>query len=364
MSQARDQPHLENSIIVDSDVHIESTDQLDEIAKYIDNRADRRAAETLDRVGVISDSWDRYLDEKIRELSASGPEDIRQDLCEDFHVDYPILNAIPVFLDVRIPQRSLAAPLMRACNDWFIESYLDEFEESYGLASITTLDPEAAAEELDRLGDEDQIVGAFVLNSEQYPPLGDEKYDVMYQAAQDNDLTIAYHSASSGFQFGFPRIAESVNTYFETNMLAHSWAHMLTMTSLMVNGTPEKFPDLDFVFLEAGVGWIPYMMYRLNTIYSKRRSEAPLLQKSPEEYIRDQFYFGTQPLEEPQNSAHLQQLIEMVGSDSLLFCTDFPHYDFDHPGAFDNYLASFPSDRRASVLGANANRAFDLGLNI
>lgn len=144
--------------------------------------------------------------------------------------------------------------------------------------------------------------------------------------------------------------------------MAHPWGQMMTMVSLLANGTPVKFPDLDFVFLEAGLGWIPYMMMRLNREYSMRRSEVPLLEKSPEEYIRE-FYFASQPVGEPNNPEHLSQIMQMVGPESICFATDYPHWDFDSPEAINKHLnAHFTPDERDKVLGENAAEAF--GINI
>ena len=47
-------------------------------------------------------------------------------------------------------------------------------------------------------------------------------------------------------------------------------------------------------------------MYRMDNEYGKRRSELPLLEKQPSEYIKDQFYFTSQPMAEPKNTEHLE----------------------------------------------------------
>jgi len=56
-----------------------------------------------------------------------------------------------------------------------------------------------------------------------------------------------------------------------------------------------------------------------------RRIEPPLLRKPPEEYVRDQFYFASQPLGEPQNPKHLRQVIDVLGTDCLMLSADYPH---------------------------------------
>lgn len=94
-----------------------------------------------------------------------------------------------------------------------------------------------------------------------------------------------------------------------------------------------------------------------------RRSEVPLLTKSPEEYMADQFYVGSQPIEEPNDPTDIGNVIEAIGTDRLLFATDYPHWDFDHPEALDQHLRSmYSEEERNQVLHENAAGIFDLGI--
>jgi predicted TIM-barrel fold metal-dependent hydrolase len=73
-------------------------------------------------------------------------------------------------------------------------------------------------------------------------------------------------------------------------------------------------------------------MWKLDSSWRALRREVPWLTRRPSDYIRDHVRFGTQPFEEPENPKHVLDLIEMMGSDSLLmFATDYPHWDYDDP---------------------------------
>ena len=101
-------------------------------------------------------------------------------------------------------------------------------------------------------------------------------------------------------------------------------------------------------------------MQRLDNDYRMRWSEGPSLKKLPSEYMRD-MYFASQPLGEPMDGEHMQSLLDMVGAESLLFASDYPHWDFDHPSELDAHLrARFTSEERSMVLHENAKRVFDL----
>jgi len=356
-SQQQRSKALEDTTIVDTDVHLSVSPE--EVAKYIDEPYKSHMTNT-GYSPLPSSGWDRNLRGKIEHYTVESPEDVDEVLCNDFSIDCPILN--PTSVLPRLPQTDLAAELMSGYNDLMIDQYLDEYDHFRGLAAVATQDPEKAAEELDRLGNEDQIVGVYIASTGPNPPLGDSEYDVMYQAAEDNDLDIAYHGSGGAFMFEFPRQNQSFEKFIEVHTMAHTWSQMMTLSSLIINGTPVKFPDLNFSFLEAGIGWIPMMMFRLNKEYSIRRSEAPLLEKSPEEYIRE-FYFASQPIGEANHSKHMDQLIDMVGADSLMFATDYPHWDFDHPEALDKHLSHrYDVEDRNKVLHGNAAEAFGISL--
>jgi hypothetical protein len=139
--------------------------------------------------------------------------------------------------------------------------------------------------------------------------------------------------------------------FIETHTLGFLWANMARLTSVIVQGVPEKFPELAIVFQECGLFRIPLMMYRLDAEYLKRQSKAPLLDRRPSDYIRE-FYYGTQPLENPDESVFLNQVIEMFGGpERLMYATDYPHWDYDEPSSITD-LPFLTDEEKQRILGA------------
>jgi predicted TIM-barrel fold metal-dependent hydrolase len=358
-TEARDP--FQGTTVVDTDVHLSIP--LDDLAEYCDEPYRSMTANPT-YTAVNRSGWDRYMGGKIesQKIQVRSADNLHHRLCVEFGVDYPIINTFSVLNSV--PEDDRAVHLMRAYNDYLLDRYLDEYDHFFGLASVAVQDPEASAEELDRLGAEDQIVGVYILNSGANPPLGDPTYDPLYEAAVDNGLQVAFHgSAGAPFARDFPIQDAAFNRFLATHLLAHPWAQMLTMTSLLLEGIPEKFPELNFSFLEAGIGWVPYMMFRFNKEFAMRRSEAPLLERTPEEYIRESFFFASQPVGEPNDPSHLQHIIDIIGSERLMLSTDYPHWDFDHPSAVDEHIRQFHDDaERERILWESAAEAFDLSI--
>ena len=358
-SDASKEEIIKSSRIADTDVHVISGLEPELVDPYVE--PPHRGWLTNSRTGLLPER-DPYMQGKIEPRTLSGPDGLESELCGEFHVDHPIIN--PFVGLSKYHDHALATALMRGYNRAMIDTFLDGYDQFRGMIEVAPQQPTKAAEEIDDLADEDQIVGVWLLSTGASPPLGDPKYDPIYQAAEDNGLPMVYHGAGPGaFHREFPIHDMGMQSLMEIHSLAHPWNQMQTLVSLTVNGAFVKFPDLEFVFLESGIGWLPYMMFRLNSEYGMRRMEAPLLERLPEEYIRESCYVSTQPLGEPLRSAHMHHLIEMVGADNIMFASDYPHWDFDHPDALDRHLREmFDEEQRDKVLFENANQVYNLGL--
>lgn len=369
-TEAADDDPLSDVTIVDTDVHIgyggpvvqEVVRRMDEPwAGYADpeRTADRYRYPTPGLPKPLGGTKN-FLIEPEKNAGNTHPQYIRKTLIDDIGVDYPICNILSNVERVWKTERAIEET--RAQNDVLMEKFLEPNDDFFGLANITMRDPEAAVQEIHRVGDHDQIVGVFIFSGtyHQKPP-GDPYYDVVYEALAEHDLTPTYHVTN--FVSKAPFLQEYENL-FAWHSMAQSWSIQHAVLSLISQGTPEKFPELNFVMLEGGVSWIPWAMARLNREQGQWQSEVSYLEKTPEEYLRDQFYFSTQPLEELNDLGDMRKLLDIIGAESLVFSTDYPHYDFDDPAAISQYLQGFSEEEREMIFGGNAVEAYDLDLEI
>ncbi|MFB6220846.1 MAG: amidohydrolase family protein [Halolamina sp.] len=353
---------LREATVIDVDVHLGGAIEYEDVGEHLDEPYRSRLLNHSGPTPLPFSGWDRNSGGKIdaETHSLADAHELDRRLCGEFGIDYPVLNTLSWI--PRLPESGFAVELARAYNDVLLDQFLDEYDHFRGMVTIATQRPGKAAEEIDRIGDEDGIAGIYIATGGPDRPLGDPSYDVLYRAAEDHDLPVVFHGHVDAFLTDFPRQNQALETYAAVSALGHPWAQMLTMTSLIEQGTPEKFPDLDFVFLEAGLLWAAYTTFRLNKTFSMQPNASPLLEKTPEEYIRDQFYFGTQPIEEPDDSRMMAHVFDLLGADSILFASDFPHWDFDSPPTIANLLAShFDDEELDRVLYGNASDVFGIG---
>jgi predicted TIM-barrel fold metal-dependent hydrolase len=90
---------------------------------------------------------------------------------------------------------------------------------------------------------------------------------------------------------------------------------MSHLVSLICHGTFERLPDLRVVLMEGGLGWLPGVLWRLDTNWRGLRSEVPWLERRPSEILHEHIRFTTQPLEHTDgNDGLLFKMLEAVGA--------------------------------------------------
>jgi predicted TIM-barrel fold metal-dependent hydrolase len=237
------------------------------------------------------------------------------------------LDDAEISLSVLFPTAGLAfglicdpdwgAGLARGYNDWLYDRFLrHDPRRLKGMALIPMQDPMRGAEELRRAVLEQGYVGGVLPAAGLYESLGNRMYWPIYEAAQALNCTLAIHGAPS-YGLGL----ETLHRLIEVRTLTHGFSQMLQMTSLMFEGVFDAFPRLRFAFCEAGVGWVPYLMERLDLEYSNRPSQAPDLKCLPSEHLRSgRIFFHTELVERGLACA-----IAELGEDVFFCASDFPH---------------------------------------
>lgn len=360
----RKRDRLEEILVVDADVHIHESPG--EMAPYIDMPW-RKSLEVLANVP------ERYLDipgfsSGAGRLTAPFPgghdstrmvhnrQQMRAEL-DELGIDIAILFPDHLLKLPVLPQKEYAAALARAYNAWLLDRWCSQPDRLLGCLIAAPQDPGDAAREIERYAKEPGIVGVYLGLAGVDPLWGDRKYDPVYQAAQEANLPVLLHSVTVIHPV-FPWQIQGFDTEMARHTIAHPFAIMANLVSMITTGVPVRFPDLRVAFVEAGISWVPFIMNRLDKEYLERRREVPFLENRPSHYIRN-FYFATQPVEEPQNPADLVTLIKLYGGEeTTMFASDWPHHDFDHPRKV--FQLPMTAQERRNIMGENALRFFQI----
>ena len=217
--------------------------------------------------------------------------------------------------------------------------------------------PEAAAKEIRRLGGRDEFVGVFLPGGARIP-YGNPTYDPLWEAVNELGLPVAIHThyenvgiAGTISAAGMPDYYVEYHTLCGSGMYGH-------FVSILCHGIFERFPDTRVAMVEGGL--VPYVgfLWRLDTNWRSCRSEIPWCKRRPSDYVWEHVRFATQPLESPDDPAQLLAAIEFLRPwDTLMYASDFPHWDFDEP---EQTLRQLPSEWRENVRWRNAHDFFRL----
>ena len=96
----------------------------------------------------------------------------------------------------------------------------------------------------------------------------------------------------------------------------------------------------------------------MDKLWRRMRKETPHLKRPPSEYLRDHFWFCTQPMEEPENPTDIYDILDWIGWDRLMFSSDYPHWDYDDPGIALSFKMT--EAQRCAIMRDNAMALYRL----
>jgi len=288
----------------------------------------------------------------------SDYETMREQLLDPLGVEYAILTGEDILSVSSLPNPQVAAAVATAYNRWLIDEWLPRDPRLKGSLVVATQDAVRAAKEIRTLGNHPEIV-QVLLPCAATSGYGHPQYHPVYEAAVEVGLPVAMHVGGEGLGINPPPTATGHPIYYiEWHVLLVQCA-MSHVVSMVCHGVFEKYPELRVVLIEAGVAWLPTLLWRLDTDWKALRTEVPWVKRLPSETVREHLRFTTQPLDEPDNRGELNQVLGLFDGleEMLLFATDYPHWDFDRPDLVSRRL---PTSWREKVMSENARALYDL----
>jgi predicted TIM-barrel fold metal-dependent hydrolase len=360
---------LDKMLVVDVDAHHYETDSWGQIVEYLESpilrheatssgssKLNARPSLLLSQPGT-QDLAGRVLRYPLRHQEqipegAHWDDVIVRRAMDAMAIDYQIVFPTPMLgLGVH-PQREVESALAWAYARWITEGLCARESRVKTMIYLPFNDPEMSLRLVETFADAPGVVG-FMVTAVRYRAVHDNVYLPVYRAIEETGLPLGFHAGFSWLDRSF----EQLNKFTSVHALGFPFFNMVHMTNWVMNGLPERFPQLRVIWIEGGLAWVPFLMQRLDHEYLMRTSEAPLLQRLPSEYMRA-MYYTSQPLEwDPRG---LRNTLEMIDAETqLMYASDYPHWDFDLPSRI--YDIPYLSDAgRANILGLTAQRVFNL----
>lgn len=359
---------LEDILVVDCDIHVNETPG--KLAPYCDmpwrvsleNIEEKEPFRYLDIPGFSpgNASYEaRFPTGHEATRAVDTPDQMRREL-DAINVDIGILFPDHLLKLPVITQSDYAAAISRAYNAWLLDEWCSVEDGLLGCILACPHDPADAAREIRKYAEEPGMVGVYLPCAGLDPLWGHRMYDPIFEAAEEADLPVLLHSVTVIHPV-FPFNTHGFETEFGRHICSHTFSMMANLVHMVTTGVPVRYPNLRVAFTEAGISWVPFLMYKMDKEYIERRREVPFLTEKPSHYLK-KMYFATQPVEEPEDLGDLVKMMDLYdGEDTTIFASDWPHHDFDHP--MKVHQIPFSNEVRRKVFGENALRLFNIDAN-
>ena len=249
------------------------------------------------------------------------------------HVDVSICfpNVLPRFCGQTFLEREdkdLALLCVKAYNDWMIDEWC-EGEGKGRLIPLTLIplwDPVAAAEEVHRCANKGSFAVAFSENPYHLglPSVHDENnfWDPFFTACQETETVICMHIGSSS-----KMPSTSPDAPFSVSSTITFANAMGSMCDYILSGIFVRFPKLRIAYAEGQVGWMPYVVERMDKIWEERgdASFGIDLPNPPSSYIPNHIWGCIFDDEVGLKNR------DIIGMNQICFEVDFPHADTTFP---------------------------------
>jgi len=262
-------------------------------------------------------------------------------------------GSIPVLEDA-----GFAAALARARNTWVAEYCSENPARLKGVAVLPQQDIEAAVAELNRAVTELGFIGVALLPNVRGRHMGDPYFFPIYHNPERLNVPICVHMFLG--RYG----SEATGTvrfdkFFYSHLFGHPFEQAIALAVIVGEGLLDRFPKLRFVFLEAGCGWLPYWLDRLDEHQEVLGIQVPALKERPSKLLRrGQLFFSCEA-----DETELAHVVQVIGDDSIVFASDYSHFDSRYPGA-SKPIVQHPklSDvSKRKILSENSRRLYPFG---
>lgn len=191
------------------------------------------------------------------------------------------------------------------------------------------------------------------------PDVYHARYAPLWHAIEDTGLTVLNHLDLKKELWDVFRRDPTPQKGIFTGL---AWAPLAEAICMWIlTGTLEKYPRMKVLFVEPGLGWLPWFFQALLDPRMHQHYEFPGVKRAPSDTFRAQC--GATFMYEPQG---LKACYDYFGPDCLYWSTDFPHPATCWPNSRRQVVSQFaeagiPAADRVKITSGNALRTFGLG---
>ena len=275
----------------------------------------------------------------------------------------------------RLNDTEAAVEVTRIYNEWLADFCSTHPERFAGLASIPNQPLDAAIAEVERVAKRGALRGLDIANSSDLTPLWDPYWEPLWEVINASGLALHFHTVGGHTPEAIrkivavgsdptranapdaPKVAlPTARAAFATSITLFQINMANILASMIFSGVLERHKRMRLVLGESGIGWIPYVLQRMDAEWEDQFKDLEL-KMPPSQYWRRQCRatFQTDPVG--------LKLLDELGVENVMWGSDFPHPDGVWPDSqeyINKEMGHLPADVRRKVVCENAGKFYGL----
>jgi aminocarboxymuconate-semialdehyde decarboxylase len=313
-------------IRIDSDTHFTPLDAFADLDSKYAEQGPRVIALPTGRYRIDYPARAPHVPAHIKPLRVNGRpksdfeiEPRLEAMAKDgFDMQVLIPNNSPFYYDV---DGEMGANVSRAYNK-AISRVLKKYPNKFiGIAAVPLQNVKLAIAEAEYAIQELGLHSVIVYQNINGKDLDSDFLWPFYEAVEKMAAPLSVHGVDSGPLIGVERFAR-----FNLDVcLGFPFEVFTAISALIFSGVLDRFPTLKFGFFEVGIGWIPWLLDRLEMAYDARAAAREKTRRRPKDCFNN-FYFSL-----GSEDSTLPDVVKRIGSSRLMIGSDFPHPDGTSP---------------------------------
>jgi len=256
-------------------------------------------------------------DERVSDMNANGM--LTQ-------MEFPTFAGFAASHLAKLPDRDLANMAIHAYNDYYVGDICNAYPGRFiPMGVVPTFDIDAATKEAYRLAK--MGCRSITLPETPYgvglPTYASGYWDPLLKALVDTNMVASFHIGG-----GYGLLKRPEATSIDDVIVLTPCVSMISVTDMILGGVIKKFPDLKVAMSEGGVGWVSFLMDRLERHMDNHTwtgLDCLPAGMSPTDVWRKNFLacYITEP--SGLDSRH------RIGVETIAWECDFPHSDSTWP---------------------------------
>jgi predicted TIM-barrel fold metal-dependent hydrolase len=190
-------------------------------------------------------------------------------------------------------------------------------------------------------------------------PYWDTCYDPLWEVLSETGIPISQHVGASHYLMQdvmqedptpYKGVFQSLPPLFMAECIV-DWT---------ITGVLDRWPGLRVVLVEAGIGWIPYFLERLDTMLDNHGWKT-----FPEHAITEKpssYWYRNMAATFEQDRVGMR-LLDLIGVENLMWATDYPHPDSTWPHSrqvLETHFEELPREEVELIASGNVSRVYKL----